>query len=159
MKYGNLAVSLPGFTYFLMNMTRRMCSQFPSWLWLSVAGTALAPASAHASLLDGETLDKAADVLSWVVLIVVPLAGLIIFWLVHILPEKIAEKRNHPQASAIQCLCLLSLVFGGLFWPLAWLWAYSKPVLYRMAYGPDADEQSHGTTQLSNFNQVKERDI
>jgi hypothetical protein len=22
-------------------------------------------------------------------------------------------------------------------WPLAWLWAYSKPVLYKMAYGTD----------------------
>jgi len=60
-----------------------------------------------------------------------------VFWLVHILPEKVAEKRMHPQAKAIQCLCLLSLVFGGLLWPLAWLWAYSKPVFYKMAYGTD----------------------
>jgi hypothetical protein len=56
---------------------------------------------------------------------------------VHILPEKIAEKKGHPQAKAIQCLCLLSLVFGGLLWPLAWLWAYSKPALYKLAYGTD----------------------
>jgi hypothetical protein len=28
-------------------------------------------------------------------------------------------------------------VFGGLLWPLAWLWAYSKPVMYKMAYGTD----------------------
>jgi hypothetical protein len=56
---------------------------------------------------------------------------------VHILPEKIAEKRHHPQAKAIQTLCLLSLVFGGLLWPIAWLWAYTKPVLYKMAYGTD----------------------
>jgi hypothetical protein len=28
-------------------------------------------------------------------------------------------------------------VFGGLLWPLAWLWAYSKPVFYKMAYGTD----------------------
>jgi hypothetical protein len=56
-----------------------------------------------------------------------------VFWIVHILPEKIAEKRKHPQAKAIQTLCLLSLVFGGLLWPIAWLWAYSKPVLYKLA--------------------------
>ena len=55
----------------------------------------------------------------------------------HILPEKIAHKRHHPQQEAIQVLCLLSLVFGGLLWPLAWLWAYSKPVLHKMAYGTD----------------------
>jgi hypothetical protein len=62
------------------------------------------------------------------------------FWLVHILPEKIAEKKKHPQTKAIQCLCLLSLCFGGVLWPLAWLWAYSKPVLHKLAYGTDVDE-------------------
>ena len=60
-----------------------------------------------------------------------------LFWLVHILPEQIAHKRNHPQFEAIRTLCLLSLVFGGLLWPIAWLWAYSKPVLHKMAYGTD----------------------
>ena len=34
-------------------------------------------------------------------------------------------------------LCLLSLVFGGMLWPFAWLWAYSKPVLHKLAYGRD----------------------
>ena len=57
--------------------------------------------------------------------------------MVHVLPEKIAEKRHHPQKSAIHVLCLLSLVFGGLLWPIAWLWAYTKPVAYRAAYGTD----------------------
>src|SRR5262245_65565278 len=95
---------------------------------------ALCPARAHASLFKGEALDTAADVLTWVVLVVAPIVAIAVFLLVHILPEKIAEKKEHPQAKAIQCLCLLSLVFGGLLWPLAWLWAYSRPVFYRMAY-------------------------
>jgi hypothetical protein len=56
---------------------------------------------------------------------------------VHILPEKFAHKRHHPQRDAIQVLCLLSLVFGGLLWPLAWLWAFTKPIGYRAAYGTD----------------------
>ena len=34
-------------------------------------------------------------------------------------------------------LCLLSLVFGGLLWPIAWLWAFTKPVSYKAAYGTD----------------------
>jgi CBS domain containing-hemolysin-like protein len=63
--------------------------------------------------------------------------GIAIFLLIHILPEKIAEKKQHPQTKAIQCLCLLSLVFGGILWPLAWLWAYTKPVIYKLAYGTD----------------------
>jgi len=110
---------------------------------LSLAGLsaalleALLPGVAQASMFKGETLDKVADVLAIVVLIIVPIVGITVFWLVHVLPEKIAEKRHHPQAPAIKTLCLLSLVFGGLLWPIAWLWAYSKPVLYKMAYGTD----------------------
>ena len=40
-------------------------------------------------------------------------------------------------------LCLLSLVFGGLLWPIAWLWAYTRPTAYRMAYGTDKHEDYH----------------
>ena len=97
----------------------------------------LAALPAHASSLHGESLAKAANVLAIIVIILVPIIGIVVFWLVHILPEKIAHQRQHPQQEAIQVLCLLSLVFGGLLWPLAWLWAYSKPVLYKMAYGTD----------------------
>lgn len=107
------------------------------WVAASLLVAMLSPAHAHASIFKGEALDKLADVLTWVVLVVAPLVGITVFLLVHILPEKIAEKKQHPQAKGIQCLCLLSLVFGGLLWPLAWLWAYTKPVLFRMAYGTD----------------------
>ncbi len=105
---------------------------------------------AHAALFKGEALDKVAEVVSWVALIIVPITLIVVFWLVHILPEKIAEEKKHPQAKAIQTLCLLSLVFGGLLWPIAWIWAYSKPVLYRMAYGTDTvehDSPEHDNSQ------------
>ena len=98
------------------------------------------PSRAHTSIFHGETLDSLANGVSWVVLIITPIIGIAIFWLVHILPEKIAHKKRHPQTKAIQCLCLLSLCFGGLLWPLAWLWAYTNPVLHKMAYGTDVDE-------------------
>jgi CBS domain containing-hemolysin-like protein len=100
----------------------------------------LAAAPAQASFMSGETLEKAANVVAWVVIIVVPIVLIVAFWLVHILPEKIAHQRHHPQQEAIQVLCLLSLVFGGLLWPAAWLWAYSKPVLYKLAYGKDKSD-------------------
>src|SRR5688572_9662832 len=95
-----------------------------------------------------------ADILAIVVLIIVPAAVIVLFWIVHVLPEKIAHKRHHPQTAGITTLCLLSLVFGGLLWPLAWLWAYTKPVAYRVAYGTDkhddyfdemAEKQRQGT--------------
>jgi len=97
-------------------------------------------APAYASFLSGEALDTMADWVAIVVLIVVPVGLLVVFWLVHILPEKVAEKRHHPQKDAITTLCLLSLVFGGLLWPIAWLWAYSRPVAYKAAYGTDKHE-------------------
>ena len=103
----------------------------------------LLPSSARASIFKGEALDNVADVLTWVVLVVAPLVGIGVFLLIHILPEKIAEKKQHPQAKAIQCLCLLSLVFGGILWPLAWLWAYTKPVLYKLGYGTDKVAHGH----------------
>jgi hypothetical protein len=98
---------------------------------------ALASGAAQASFLSGEALDKAADVMAIVVIIIVPVVAIAAFWLVHILPEKIAEQREHPQKDAVKALCLLSLVFGGMLWPFAWILAYTKPVLYKMAYGKD----------------------
>jgi hypothetical protein len=99
------------------------------------------PSAAHASFLPPELMDAAATYLAWFIIIVMPIGGVVLFWLVHILPEKIAHKRHHPQKDAIQTLCLLSLVFGGLLWPIAWLWAYTKPVSYRLAYGTDKGDE------------------
>jgi hypothetical protein len=98
---------------------------------------------AHASLFSGDALDAVANALSWVVLAIVPVIGIALFWIVHVMPEKIAHKRHHPQVDAIHTLCLLSLVFGGLLWPIAWLWAYTRPVAYRGAYGTDKHESYH----------------
>ena len=39
--------------------------------------------------------------------------------------------RGHPDPVPAVAL------FGGLLWPIAWIWAYSKPVMYKMAYGTD----------------------
>lgn len=105
----------------------------------AMASFFLTSSPAHASLLKGDALDSLANAISWVVIILAPIIGITVFWLVHILPEKIAHKKQHPQTGAIQCLCLLSLCFGGLLWPIAWLWAYTKPVLHKLAYGTDVD--------------------
>src|SRR6266481_862601 len=105
-------------------------------LVLFIALTLLAlPSHAQASFLHGETLDTVA-------VVIVPPVLIVAFLAVHIIPEKVAERRHHPQLGAIKCLCFLSLVFGGLLWPIAWLWAYSKPVFHKMAYGTDVD-RSH----------------
>ena len=125
--------------------------------WLIAFACLALPSRAYASIFHGETLDSIANGISWVVLIIAPIIGISIFWLVHILPEKIAHKKMHPQTKAIQCLCLLSLCFGGLLWPIAWLWAYTKPVLHKMAYGTDVDESlgHHGEEVSKEENEIE----
>uniref|UniRef100_UPI003F49371C DUF3302 domain-containing protein n=1 Tax=Cupriavidus yeoncheonensis TaxID=1462994 RepID=UPI003F49371C len=116
---------------------------------LSGIGLLASSEPAFASALSGNALETAANAISWVVLIFVPVAGLYLFWMLHIWPEKIARRKRHPQQEAIHSLCVLSLFFGGLLWPLAWLWAHTKPVFYRAAYGTDKapeddDARGHG---------------
>ena len=110
-------------------------------LRLTLAGAALllSPA-ARASFLPPEMMDTAAMGIAWFVVFAVPIGAIVLFWMVHVLPEKIAHKRHHPQRDAIHVLCLLSLAFGGLLWPIAWLWAYTKPVSYKLAYGTEKHE-------------------
>jgi CBS domain containing-hemolysin-like protein len=97
----------------------------------------LVPSGAHASFLSGDTLDAFANGLSWFVVFVIPLVVIGVFWYIHILPELIAEKRQHPHKDSIKVLCILSLFFGGLLWPFAWLWAYTRPIGYRAIYGTE----------------------
>jgi uncharacterized protein DUF3302 len=105
-----------------------------------------------ASFLSPELEDSLATGIALFVIFVVPAVLVTLFWMVHILPEKIAHKRHHPQFEAIRTLCLLSLVFGGLLWPIAWIWAYTKPVMHKIAYGTDTashdvDEEGSGWDQ------------
>jgi CBS domain containing-hemolysin-like protein len=129
------------------------------FLPLAAFGVLALPSRAHASMFHGETLDSIANGISWFVLIIAPIIGIAVFWLVHILPEKIAHKRKHPQTRLVQCLCLMSLVFGGILWPLAWILAYSKPVLHKLAYGTDVDESlahdDHGEAKTEEKSEVE----
>jgi CBS domain containing-hemolysin-like protein len=101
---------------------------------------ALAPGFAHASFLSGDALDTVANWLAWFIIIVMPVAGVVVFLMVHVLPEKIAEKKQHPHKHSIKTLCILSLVFGGMLWPFAWLWAYTRPLGFKAVYGTEKHE-------------------
>lgn len=87
-----------------------------------------------------QALDTAATALAWLVIWFVPIGGIALFWLAHVQPQRIARRRKHPQLDAIRTLCLLSLVFGGLLWPIAWLWACTRPAASRPAYGAQEHE-------------------
>src|SRR5213596_957148 len=143
---------------FYAKSRRPCCGHFVSLI--AFAFLAL-PSRAHASFLHGETLDTVASAIAWFAFIIVPPVLIVAFLAVHIIPEKIAEKRHHPQLGAIKCLCFLSLVFGGLLWPIAWLWAYSKPVFHKMAYGTDVDHSHEkpdgGKSAASELEQLRAR--
>ncbi len=118
------------------------------------------PGEANASFLPPEQMGAAATGLAWFIIVVIPIAGIVLFWLVHVMPEKIAHKKHHPQRDAIKVLCLLSLFFGGMLWPLAWLWAYVKPVGYRAAYGTEKHEDYfHEQGEKAATGQLLEHDI
>jgi Protein of unknown function (DUF3302) len=136
---------LSWWTGWLNNMTSTACPHETRPRHARTAGAILlaalwllaSPSEARASLLAPEAEDALAKWIAIFVLFFVPVLLIVLFWMVHVLPEKIAHKRHHPQFEAIRTLCLLSLVFGGLLWPIAWLWAYTKPVGYKLAYGTD----------------------
>jgi CBS domain containing-hemolysin-like protein len=124
----------------------RMLTKSLTRRWLAAVASIVAPA-AQASIFKGEALDTAADYIALFVIFVVPIVVVAAFWFVHILPEKIAEQREHPQKEVINVICLLSLVFGGLLWPIAWIMAYSKPVMYKMAYGRDKHDDYYAALE------------
>ena len=85
-------------------LTRAFRSPFTA-VAVAVAGLAM-PSAAHASFLPPEMMDTAATYLAWFIIIVIPIGGIVLFWLVHVLPEKIAEKRHHPQRTpSTRCAC------------------------------------------------------
>ena len=95
------------------------------------------PLLAQASFMPAHLIDGFANIISWIVLIVLPIGFIALFWFVHIWPDTVAKRRQHPQRDAIHALCVLSLFFGGLLWPFAYLWAYTRPTMYKLAYGTD----------------------
>ena len=120
-------------------LTRAFRSPFTA-VAVAVAGLAM-PSAARASFLPPEMMDTAATYLAWFIIFVVPIGGIVLFWLVHVLPEKIAAQAP-PSADATpstRCACCRWL-FGGLLWPIAWLWAYTKPVGLPAAYGTEKHE-------------------
>jgi Kef-type K+ transport system membrane component KefB len=78
------------------------------------------------------------DIFAWIVLAVLLIAGVVIWFVLAMLPGRIARARNHPQADAINVAGWLGALFGGVFWPLALIWAFYKPGAGQAGDTPDA---------------------
>ena len=67
------------------------------------------------------------DIFAIIVLLILIVATVAIWIALAMLPGKIAAKRNHPQAEAINVGGWLGAIFGGVFWPIVLVWAFAKP--------------------------------
>ena len=62
-------------------------------------------------------------------LIVMGVLIAVVIWFVVLLgpmPGRIAADRGHPQADAIKVLGWIGVITGGLAWPFALVWAYTR---------------------------------
>jgi uncharacterized BrkB/YihY/UPF0761 family membrane protein len=66
------------------------------------------------------------DVFALVVLTVLLLAAIVVIAVLGALPGRVARSREHPQADAIAVGGWLSLIFGGVLWPVMMIWAYTR---------------------------------
>ena len=71
---------------------------------------------------------SALDVFALFVLFVLLAAAIAIWVLLGMLPGRIARERNHPQADAIAVCGWWGVITLGLLLPVAWIWAYTRPV-------------------------------
>ncbi len=70
-------------------------------------------------------------------LVVLGILVAFVIWLVVLLgpmPGNIAKKRGHPQDDAIKVLGWIGIITMGLAWPIALVWAYTRPREQRTAY-------------------------
>jgi hypothetical protein len=83
------------------------------------------------------------DYFALIVLIV--LIGVVIAaWLMlAMMPGQIARKRGHPQAEAINVMGWWGAITMGILAPIAWVWAYTKPVAKPIALAaPEPESES-----------------
>ncbi len=67
------------------------------------------------------------DIFTFIVLAVLLAVAIFFFMKLGELPGKIASKRNHPQADAITICGWIGVLTLGLLWPIAIIWAYTRP--------------------------------
>jgi uncharacterized BrkB/YihY/UPF0761 family membrane protein len=71
------------------------------------------------------------QVFSLLVLIVLLAAAVAIWVLLGMMPGRIARSRNHPQADAIAVCGWWGVITMGILCPLAFIWAYTRPLEVR----------------------------
>jgi hypothetical protein len=88
------------------------------------------------------------DILTIAIILFVLAASIFfVLWLAAF-PGKVAAERQHPQAEAINVLGWLSLLTLFTTWPIALVWAYTRPVHVALAEPNNA--RTSGTPRAEN---------
>ena len=66
-------------------------------------------------------------VFALIVLAILLITIIAIIAILGALPGVVARGRNHPKADAIAVGGWFGLLFGGIFWPVVMVWAYTLP--------------------------------
>ena len=64
------------------------------------------------------------DIFAIVVLLGAIASAVGIFLILGMAPGYVARKRGHPWAQAVSVAGWITLIFGFVLWPLAFVWAY-----------------------------------
>ena len=67
------------------------------------------------------------DIFTFVVMAVLLAVTAVAVAMLGAMPGKIARRRAHPQAEAINVCGWLGIITLGLAWPVAFVWAYTRP--------------------------------
>jgi hypothetical protein len=67
------------------------------------------------------------DVFALLILAILLVTAIAVIGVLGALPGRIARKREHPQADAVAVAGWMGLLFFGVLWPLALVWAYLRP--------------------------------
>jgi len=70
---------------------------------------------------------SALDVFALLIIALLLITVIAVIGVLGALPGRIAHKREHPQADAIAVAGWMGLLFFGVLWPLALIWAYLRP--------------------------------
>jgi Protein of unknown function (DUF3302) len=68
------------------------------------------------------------DAFAFVVFAILIVVAVVIVVSLGKLPGQLARKWGHPQASAINALSWIGIATGGVLWPIAFVWAFIKPI-------------------------------
>ena len=88
------------------------------------------------------------DIFAFAVFAVLFLVIVVAIVVLGSLPGNIARRRDHPQADAITAAGWLGIASLGILWPIAFVWAFLRPLPQAVAQTESTDDVSTRLTEL-----------